>query len=208
MGSPEHPLRGRPAAHPRSGAGPPAVPGIQSESDLFLDIFARGGATVDRDARDHPRVPRDGRCCAGDRPRLIRAARPPRSRQGPADRARPGLLRHGRHVRADVLGLRPVAAAAADQGRHGNARTRIGHALGNIDFVQTICMSGDMPTDQIFFHDFDAIFRNTTKPTVLNILERPFTQLLLGHGRGRVGRRGRSCASSRACWASSRPSRR
>ena len=41
-------------------------------------------------------------------------------------------------------------------------------------------MSGDMPTDQIFFHDFDAIFRNTTKPTVLNILERPFTQLLLG----------------------------
>ena len=60
------------------------------------------------------------------------------------------------------------------------ASTRIGHALQNIDFVQTLCMSGDMPTDQIFFHDFDAIFRNTTKPTVLNILERPFTQLLLG----------------------------
>ena len=60
------------------------------------------------------------------------------------------------------------------------ASTRIGHALPNIDFVQTLCMSGDMPTDQIFFHDFDAIFRNTTKPTVLNILERPFTQLLLG----------------------------
>ena len=60
------------------------------------------------------------------------------------------------------------------------ASTRIGHTLQNIDFVQTICMSGDMPTDQIFFHDFDAIFRNTTKPTVLNILERPFTQLLLG----------------------------
>jgi hypothetical protein len=36
-----------------------------------------------------------------------------------------------------------------------------------------------VPTDQIFFHDFDAIFRNTTRPTVLNILERPFTQLLL-----------------------------
>ena len=59
------------------------------------------------------------------------------------------------------------------------ASTRVGHALANIDFVQTLCMSGDMPTDQIFFHDFDAIFRNTTKPTVLNILERPFTQLLL-----------------------------
>ena len=57
--------------------------------------------------------------------------------------------------------------------------TRIGHALPNIDFVQTICMSGDKPTGQIFFHDFDAIFRNTTKPTVINILERPFTELLL-----------------------------
>ena len=60
------------------------------------------------------------------------------------------------------------------------ASTRTGHALPNIDFVQTLCMSGDMPTGQIFFHDFDAIFRNTTKPTVVNILERPFTQQLLG----------------------------
>ena len=57
--------------------------------------------------------------------------------------------------------------------------TRVGHALPNIDFVQTLCMSGDQPTNEIFFHDFDAIFRNTTKPTVINILERPFTQHLL-----------------------------
>jgi trimethylamine--corrinoid protein Co-methyltransferase len=57
--------------------------------------------------------------------------------------------------------------------------TRVGHALPNIDFVQTLCMSADYPTGQIFFHDFDAIFRNTTKPTVINILERPFTRLLL-----------------------------
>jgi trimethylamine--corrinoid protein Co-methyltransferase len=57
--------------------------------------------------------------------------------------------------------------------------TRVGHALPNIDFVQTLCMSGDMPTNHIFFHDFDAIFRNTTKPTVINILERPFTAHLL-----------------------------
>jgi trimethylamine--corrinoid protein Co-methyltransferase len=57
--------------------------------------------------------------------------------------------------------------------------TRVGHALAHINFVQTLCMSGDMPTGHTFFHDFDAIFRNTTKPTVLNILERPFTQSLL-----------------------------
>jgi len=59
------------------------------------------------------------------------------------------------------------------------ASTRIGHALPNIDFVQTLCMSGDMPTGVIFFHDFDAIYRNTTKPSVINILERPFTQHML-----------------------------
>jgi trimethylamine--corrinoid protein Co-methyltransferase len=57
--------------------------------------------------------------------------------------------------------------------------TRVGHALPNIDFVQTLCMSGDYPTDVIFFHDFDAIYRNTTKPTVINVLERPFTRKLL-----------------------------
>ena len=57
--------------------------------------------------------------------------------------------------------------------------TRLGHALPDIDFVQTLCMSGDQQTDMIFFHDFDAIFRNTTKPTVLDILERPFTRRLL-----------------------------
>jgi len=36
-----------------------------------------------------------------------------------------------------------------------------------------------MPTHEIFFHDFDAIFRNTTKPSVINILERPFTRKLI-----------------------------
>jgi trimethylamine--corrinoid protein Co-methyltransferase len=40
-------------------------------------------------------------------------------------------------------------------------------------------MSADMPTNHIFFHDFDAIFRNTTKPTVINILDRSFTVHLL-----------------------------
>ena len=40
-------------------------------------------------------------------------------------------------------------------------------------------MAGDKPTGEIFFHDFDAIFRNTTKPSVINILERPFTQQLI-----------------------------
>jgi trimethylamine---corrinoid protein Co-methyltransferase len=45
--------------------------------------------------------------------------------------------------------------------------------------VQTLCMSADKPTDVIFLHDFDAIFRNTTKPSVINVLERPFTVRLL-----------------------------
>jgi trimethylamine:corrinoid methyltransferase-like protein len=37
-------------------------------------------------------------------------------------------------------------------------------------------MSGDkQPPDVIFYHDYDAILRNTTKPTVISVLDRPFT---------------------------------
>jgi len=54
--------------------------------------------------------------------------------------------------------------------------TRLGHALPNIDVVQGLCMSGDKhPSDIIFYHDYDAVLRNTTKPTVISVLDRSFT---------------------------------
>jgi trimethylamine--corrinoid protein Co-methyltransferase len=154
-------------------------PGIRSESDLFLDIFAHGGARVDRDRRVI-RVPPD----------LVEAMLktvPPSfvlyGRRDPAMDllVEPGRVYYGMGGTSEPMILdyalsRPRPPTKDDM----VASTRVGHALANIDFVQTICMSGDKPTGQIFFHDFDAIFRNTSKPTVLNILDRPFSQLLLG----------------------------
>jgi trimethylamine--corrinoid protein Co-methyltransferase len=153
-------------------------PGILSESDLFLDLFQRSGARVDRDARTI-RVPRD----------MVEAA---------VQSAPKSFTLYGRHDPAMDM---PLEIGRVYYGMGGTSEplfwdyaawqsrkptkqdmitsTRIGHALPNIDFVQTLCMSADYPTDVVFFHDFDAIFRNTTKPTVINILERPFTQRLL-----------------------------
>jgi trimethylamine--corrinoid protein Co-methyltransferase len=154
-------------------------PGISSESDLFLDIFEKGGAKVDRDARTI-RVPRD----------MVESA----IKSAPSS-----LVLHGRNAPAMDMLLEP---GRVYYGMGGTSEplfwdydlwksrqptkqdminsTRVGHALPNIDFVQTLCMSGDYPTEVIFFHDFDAIFRYTTKPTVINILGRPFTRKLLG----------------------------
>jgi trimethylamine--corrinoid protein Co-methyltransferase len=153
-------------------------PGIQSESDLFLDLCARGGAAVDLEQRVI-RVPSD----------LVEAALktvPPsfvlHGRRDPEMDllVEPGRVYYGMGGTSEPMFWdyrlgRPRAPAKDDM----VASTRIGHALANIDFVQTICMSGDKPTGQVFFHDFDAIFRNTTKPTVINILDRHFSRLLL-----------------------------
>ena len=153
-------------------------PGFFSESDLFLDIFAKGGAKVDRTARTI-RVPEDmvewaiksapksfilyGR----NDPSMDLQVELGRTYYGMGGTSEPlfwdyDLRRSRQPLKQDMIN-----------------NTRVGHALPNIDFVQTLCMSGDVPTGHTFFHDFDAIFRNTTKPNVITVLERPFTQSLI-----------------------------
>ena len=44
--------------------------------------------------------------------------------------------------------------------------TRLGERLQNVDFVLALCSAGDVPRDEIFLHEYDAIMRNTTKPVV------------------------------------------
>ncbi len=153
-------------------------PGLYSESDLFLEIFAKGGAKVDRSARTI-RVPRELVEWA------IQAAPKSFVLYGRNDPSMDLLIEQG-HTYYGMGGTseplfwdfeRRRSRQPTKQDMINN--TRVGHALGNIDFVQTLCMSGDVPTSHAFFHDFDAIFRNTTKPTVMNILERPFTRSLL-----------------------------
>ena len=153
-------------------------PGILSESDLFLDIFQKGGAKVSREARTIQlppdmvesalqSAPHSFTLYGRNDPQMDLLLEPGRVYYGMGGTSEPLFWDY------DLWQVRqPTKQDMVNS-------TRIGHALSHIDFVQTICMSGDMPTDTIFFHDFDAIFRNTTKPTVLNILERPFTQHLL-----------------------------
>jgi len=153
-------------------------PGIQTESALFLDIFEKNGARVDREKGmiyvDRQMVeaalksaPSSFVLHARNDPAMDLLLEDGRVYYGMGGTSEPlfwdwDLWKSRQPTKADMVN-----------------NTRIGHALPNIDFVQTLCMSGDKPAHEIFFHDFDAIFRNTTKPTVLNVLERPFTQHLL-----------------------------
>ncbi len=153
-------------------------PGIFSESDLFLDIFEKGGAVVNRNLRTI-RVPQDLVEWA------IQTAPKSFTLYGRNDPAMDLQIELG-HTYFGMGGTSEPMFWDYDLGKPRQPtkqdminNTRLGQALPDIDFVQTLCMSGDQATDMIFFHDFDAIFRNTTKPTVLNILERPFTQHLL-----------------------------
>ncbi len=153
-------------------------PGLVSDSDLFLDIFEKGGAFVDRGARTI-RIPRNlvewAIQTAPESFVLYGRNDPDSDLQVEHGRVYYGMGGTSEPLFWDWDAWEARKPTKADMINN----TRVGHALPNIDFVQTLCMSGEKPTDEIFFHDFDAIFRNTTKPTVLNILERPFTQRLL-----------------------------
>jgi trimethylamine---corrinoid protein Co-methyltransferase len=150
-------------------------PGFLSESDLFLDIFEKGGAKVDRSARTI-RVPKElvewAITSAPKSFTLYGRNDPSMDLQVELGRTYYGMGGTSEPQYWDY-DLRCARQPTKQDMIHN---TRVGHALTNIDFVQTLCMSGDMPTSHTFFHDYDAIFRNTTKPTVMNVLERPFTQ--------------------------------
>ncbi|MGD0751916.1 MAG: trimethylamine methyltransferase family protein [Anaerolineales bacterium] len=153
-------------------------PGIFSESDIYLDLFEKGGAKVNRSERTI-QLPQDLIEWA------IQMAPKAFTLYGRNDPAMDLQIELG-HTYFGMGGTSEPLVWDYDQRKSRQPtkqdminNTRIGQALSDIDFVQTLCMSGDQQTDMIFYHDFDAIFRNTTKPTVLNILERPFTQHLL-----------------------------
>ena len=151
-------------------------PGIFSESDLLLDICRRGGAQVDDDARII-RMPADlVEWALNTAPRSFTVYgrhAPENDIQLESGRVYFGMGGTSEPHILDYDLLKPRRPTKADM----VAGTRLGHALPNIDVVQSLCMSGDItPTDVIFYHDYDAILRNTTKPTVISLLERPFTR--------------------------------
>ena len=145
-------------------------PGIFSESDLFLDLFEKGGARVNRAERTI-QVSQELVEWA------IQAAPKSFILYGRNDPAMDLQIELG-HTYFGLGGTSEPMVLDYDLGKPRQPtkqdminNTRIGQALVDIDFVQTLCMSGDQPTDTIFFHDFDAIFRNTSNERIEAELE-------------------------------------
>ena len=148
--------------------------GFFSESDLFLDIFQKGGAKVNRDTRIvqvPPQMveaaiqsaPRSFVLCGRNDPDMDMLLEPGRVYYGMGGTSEPLFWDYDRWQSRKPTKEDMVTS------------TRIGHAMPNIDVVQALCMSGDItPSDVIFYHDYDAILRNTTKPGVISVLQRPF----------------------------------
>jgi trimethylamine--corrinoid protein Co-methyltransferase len=65
--------------------------------------------------------------------------------------------------------------------------TRVGERLANMDFIMTLCTSGDVPVGQAFYHDIAAILKNTTKPIVFTMLGRQFTKSVIEMARAVAG---------------------
>ncbi len=143
-------------------------PGVFSDSDLILDLFQKGGALVDRSART-VRLPVE----------LVDAA---------LESAPSSFVVHGRDPEMDLL-LEPGRVYYGMGGTSepffwdyetGKPRTptttdmvnatRVGQALSGVDFIMALCSAGDRPKDVAFFYEYDAIFRNTTKPVVVSSL--------------------------------------
>jgi trimethylamine---corrinoid protein Co-methyltransferase len=65
--------------------------------------------------------------------------------------------------------------------------TKVGQALTNIDFIMTLCTSGDVPVAQAYFHDLATIFRNTTKPVVFSMIDHRYAMRIIEIGCAATG---------------------
>jgi trimethylamine--corrinoid protein Co-methyltransferase len=151
--------------------------GVFSESDLILDIFARSGAIVDRESR-RIRIP----------PEIVISA----LRTAPSS-----FTFYGRDPQYDLhLQQGPVYFGSGGSSEPfiwdyslGKPRsptkadmvacTRIGQAARHIDFVMALCSARDVPSEQIFLHEYDALIRNTQKPILYSCPDRWHTQVFI-----------------------------
>lgn len=155
-------------------------PGIRCESVAVLDVFKKGGARVNANTGmvsvDPSMVeealkwaPKSFVVCGRD-PEMDLLAKCGRVYFGMGGSSEPSFF--------DFAAGRPRKPTRRDM----ENCTRVGQALPNIDFIMTLCTSGDMPASDCFYYDLDAILRNTTKPVVFSILDREFTSRLIHMG--------------------------
>lgn len=151
--------------------------GVVSQSGPILQLFQQNGAQVERESG------------------LIRL--PPDMVEAALASAPKSFVFHGRDPALDLL-LEPgrvyygMGGASEpffwdyDLGRPRPPTkadmvncTRLGQVLPNVDFVMALCSAGDAPEGQNFLHEYDAIFRNTTKPVVYTAPGRRFADWFL-----------------------------
>jgi trimethylamine--corrinoid protein Co-methyltransferase len=152
-------------------------PGIYSESDLFLDLFQRGGANVDHTSRkiQVPAEMVDEALETAPKSYIIYGRDPDMDLLAESGRVYFGMGGTSEPFFWDYqLGI------SRDPTKEDMVQnTRLGQALPNIDFVMTMCSSGDYPKQQVLLHDYDAIFRNTTKPVVYSVVGQEETTTIL-----------------------------
>lgn len=139
-------------------------PGIRSESDLIFRTCKEAGLPVNPETR------------------TIRVL--PEHVDAALKLAPKSFLLHGREAKHDLViqngqvyfgmgGASEPYIWDYDLGGPRNptkqdmiTNTRLGERLDNVDFIEAICSAGDVPKALTFIHEYDAIFRNSTKPVI------------------------------------------
>lgn len=152
-------------------------PGVVCQSDRVIEVLKRGGASVDAERRVVRLSPEMVATALESAPRSF----PLHGRDPEMDLlVEPGRVYYGVGGTSEPfywdyeLG-KPRPPTKADMVRN----TQVAQALPHVDFVMALCSSRDVPMGQVFLHDYDAIFRNTTKPVVFSVLGRRHTALVL-----------------------------
>ncbi len=152
-------------------------PGIFCESKTILELFRKASAIVDS-AKGLIRIDRSMVEAAlnavpksfvlhGSDPQMDLQVKPGRVHYGMGGTSEPffydySLGRSRKPTRKDV-----------------EAATRVGQQLANIDFLMTLCTSGDVPVGQAFYHDLATILANTSKPVVFTMLDRRYADKII-----------------------------
>jgi len=151
--------------------------GMLCETDLALEVFTRAGASVDRESHivrlpaqlletSLASAPKTAVLFGRDHQFDIRLESG-RVHYGMGGTSEPYIWDF------DLQGPRPPSKADMV------SCTRLGHALPNIDFIMALCSAGDVAYGQHYFHEYDAILRNTSKPVVVSVQGRRLTARFL-----------------------------
>lgn len=141
-----------------------ADPGVFSESDLILNTFARAGVKTDGERRLIFLSKEIIAAALASAPKsfTLYGRDPQRDLRLESGQVYFGMGGASEPFYWDYDLHRPRVPTKADM----VACTRLGERLENVDFILALCSAGDVPKDEIFLHEYDALMRNTTKPVV------------------------------------------